>query len=32
MSSREVRLRNMLAYGAGDIYGGGAFIIIGTYF
>ncbi len=32
MSEREVKLRNMLAYGAGDIYGGGAFIIIGTYF
>ncbi|MBN2658544.1 MAG: MFS transporter [Spirochaetales bacterium] len=32
MSKREIRLRNMIAYGAGDIYGGGAFIIIGTYF
>lgn len=32
MSKKEIKLRNMIAYGAGDIYGGGAFIIIGTYF
>lgn len=29
---RELKRINMIAYGAGDIYGGGAFIVIGTYF
>jgi len=29
---REVKLKNMIAFGVGDIYGGGAFFIIGTLF
>ncbi len=29
---REVKFKNLLAYGIGDIYGGGSFFIIGTLF
>lgn len=29
---RTVKLRNMIAFGVGDIYGGGAFFIIGSLF
>ncbi len=29
---RQVKLRNLLAYGIGDIYGGGSFFIISTLF
>lgn len=29
--SRPIKLRNYLAYGAGDLYGGGAFFIVTTY-
>ncbi|MDP3177484.1 MAG: MFS transporter [Spirochaetaceae bacterium] len=29
---RPVRLRNVLGYGIGDIYGGGAFLIVGMFF
>jgi oligogalacturonide transporter len=32
MEKRELRFRNRLAYGAGDLYGGGAFMVIGVYF
>jgi oligogalacturonide transporter len=30
--SREVKLRNILAYGSGDFFGGGSFLIISTLF
>jgi oligogalacturonide transporter len=30
--SRKVRLKNMFAYGIGDLFGGGSFFIIGTLF
>jgi|GEM_PF-2911045 len=29
---REVRLKNLVAYGLGDVLGGGSFLIIGTLF
>lgn len=31
-AERPVKFRNLLAYGVGDLYGGGSFIVIGTLF
>ncbi len=30
--TKQVRFRNMVAYGFGDLFGGGSFFIIGTLF
>ncbi len=32
VAERPVRIRNLMAYGVGDIFGGGAFLVIGTLF
>ena len=32
MMKKKVKLSNMIAFGVGDIYGGGAFFVIGTLF
>ena len=32
MSTRKVTLKNIIAYGIGDIYGGGAFLLLGTLY
>lgn len=32
LKARELKMRNIIAYGSGDIYGGGAFFIIGLLF
>jgi oligogalacturonide transporter len=32
LAERPVRMRNVLGYGIGDIYGGGAFLIVGMLF
>ncbi|WP_119329051.1 MFS transporter [Cysteiniphilum halobium] len=32
MEAQKLKLRNYISYGIGDIYGGGAFTIIGTFF
>src|SRR6056297_3741549 len=32
MINKKVRYKNIIAYGLGDLYGGGAFLIIGTLF
>ena len=32
MAKDEVKLKNIIAYGMGDIYGGGAFLLLGTLY
>lgn len=32
MSTQKVTLKNIIAYGVGDIYGGGAFLLLGTLY
>jgi len=32
VNNKKVRYKNIIAYGLGDLYGGGAFLIIGTLF
>jgi len=32
MSKKDVKLKNIISYGLGDIYGGGAFLLLGTLY